>query len=86
VSEAATVAQALGALNDMPHWILLDLMLPDGSGTSVLRKIRTDRLPSRVCIVTGCCADVLHEAQRSGADHTFVKPLDVERLMMVLGG
>ena len=74
------------ALRDTPNWILLDLMLPDGSGASVLRKIRDDRMPSRVCIVTGCCADMLHEAQRNGADHTFVKPLDVDKLMLVLAG
>src|SRR5258706_5393709 len=28
VSEAGTVAQAVTALSDAPHWILLDLMLP----------------------------------------------------------
>jgi len=84
VSEASTVAQAFAELSRSPQWILLDLMLPDGCGTNVLRKVKTERLPSRVCLVTGCCADMLHEAQRSGADHTFIKPLDVERLIGVL--
>jgi response regulator of citrate/malate metabolism len=84
VSEAGSVAQAVSALDAAPNWILLDLMLPDGNGTSVLRKIRNDRLSSRVCLVTGCCDEMLRDAQRTGAEHTFIKPLDVERLMMVL--
>jgi len=84
VSEAGSVAQAVSALDEQPHWILLDLMLPDGNGTSVLRKVRADRLASRVCIVTGCCDDMLRDAQRTGAEHTFIKPLDVERLLSVL--
>src|SRR5438552_15695795 len=38
VSEAANVADALAELAGEPEWILLDLMLPDGSGIDVLRK------------------------------------------------
>src|SRR5688500_11094846 len=54
VSEAATVADALAALPAArPDWVLLDLMLPDGSGVEVIRRVRADRLPSRVCLVTG---------------------------------
>lgn len=72
------------SLSPPPQWILLDLMLPDGSGVSVIRKVKSDRLPSRVCVVTGCATDLLAEARSAGADHAFVKPLDVERLMTVL--
>jgi two-component system response regulator RegA len=86
VSEAGNIAQAMTALSDSPAWILLDLMLPDGSGIDVLRTIKSKRLPSRVCLVTGCSSHVVSEAQRVGAEHTFIKPLDVERLMGVLSG
>ena len=84
MSEAGTIAQAHAALSNSPSWILLDLMLPDGSGIDVLRTIKSKRLPSRVCLVTGCSSHVVNEAQRAGAEHTFIKPLDVERLMGVL--
>ena len=74
----------MAALSPAPAWILLDLMLPDGCGVSVIRKVKCDQLPSRVCIITGCSSDVLTEARRAGAEHTFIKPLDVGRLMAVL--
>jgi response regulator of citrate/malate metabolism len=84
VSEAGTVAAALAALATVPRWILLDLMLPDGSGIDILRAGRSRALSSRICLVTGCCSHVVDQAQRVGVEHTFIKPLDVERLMTVL--
>jgi DNA-binding response OmpR family regulator len=88
VSEAATVAQAfaqLGVSAPPPQWILLDLMLPDGSGISVIRKVSAEQIPSRVCVVTGCAAEVLADARAAGAEHVLTKPLDVKRLMSILG-
>jgi DNA-binding response OmpR family regulator len=84
VSEAGTVGEALREVDAPPDWILLDLMLPDGSGTDVIRHVRAHRLASRVCIVTGCDADTLNDARTQGAEHAFTKPLDVERLISVM--
>jgi DNA-binding response OmpR family regulator len=85
VSEARTVADAMHGLDRArPDWILLDLMLPDGDGISVLHRIRADRLASKVCIITGCGSDQLIEARRAGAEHIFIKPLNVESLMTLL--
>jgi DNA-binding response OmpR family regulator len=85
VSEAATVADALAGLTrEPPHWMLLDLMLPDGCGIDLLRKVRADRMATKTCIITGCAAPLLHEARQAGAEHTFVKPLDVEQLCTVM--
>jgi hypothetical protein len=42
-------------------------------------------LASRVCIVSGCGSELLHEAEQAGATHTFTKPVDVEQLVNVLG-
>jgi len=53
VIEAATVAEGLAQLAFPPDCLLLDLMLPDGSGETILRKVREDRLPTRVVINTG---------------------------------
>ena len=85
MSEATTVAEAMRALAAPPRWILLDLMLPDGNGVSVIRKVKREKLSSRVCVITGCSSELMNEARRAGAEHSFVKPVDVSRLMAVLG-
>ena len=78
MSEAATVAEARSALGlegdarkkqELPAWILLDLMLPDGSGIDILKEVHAERLESRVCIITGCGPEMLSEALRVGADY-----------------
>jgi len=85
VSEAGTVGEAVASLTThVPHWVLLDLMLPDGSGVNVLHHARREGLASRVCVVTGCCGDLLSDAIDAGAEHAFTKPLDVARLVQVM--
>ena len=84
VSEAATVAEAIHGLGTRPDWILLDLMLPDGCGINVLRRAQNQGIGCKVCIITGCDSELLNEAHAAGADHTFIKPLDVGRLMAVM--
>jgi DNA-binding response OmpR family regulator len=89
VSEAGSVAEALGLLVSAPpapppDWVLLDLMLPDGSGHDVLRRVRADGIASRVCVVSGCGPLMLDEVRELGARHVFTKPLDVDGLIRVL--
>src|SRR4051794_29526672 len=50
---ASTVAEGLAQLDPPPDCVILDLMLPDQGGDVVLRKIREDRLPTRVAVCTG---------------------------------
>jgi DNA-binding response OmpR family regulator len=89
-SEAATVAEALRKLADRPpEWVLLDLMLPDGYGTEILRAIRAaaedgESPPPRVCVITGCGAHLVTEARLLGAEQVLTKPLDVDRLLELL--
>ena len=73
-------------LAQRPDWILLDLMLPDGCGSAVLKKVHADRLPTRVCVVTGCAPSKLEEVRLLGPNHVLIKPLDVGQLMGVLAG
>jgi CheY-like chemotaxis protein len=84
LSEAATVAQALRALENRPQWVLLDLMLPDGSGIEVLRKIKSEKAPTRVIVITGCGPALRRQALDLKPDHLFTKPIDVNRLIDLL--
>jgi two-component system, OmpR family, KDP operon response regulator KdpE len=84
VSEVATVAEALAALDRRPDWVLLDIMLPDGDGTAVLRRVVQDGLPSKVCVITGCGPDKLAEVRALGPQVVLTKPLNVAQLFAVL--
>ena len=86
VHEAGTVRDAQRALAGAFDWVLLDLMLPDGSGIDVLRRIRRERLPVKVCVISGCSAELFQEARACGADEALVKPIDAQRLLDVLAG
>ncbi len=66
------------------EWILLDLMLPDGNGTDLLRRVRAGEITSRVCVITGCASGMLNEVRRLEPEHVFTKPLDVDGLLNAL--
>lgn len=74
----ATMAEAMAKL-DGQEIALLDLMLPDGSGLEVLRRIRDEGRPTRVAIVSA--QDVpADELRAQGCDAVFPKPLTSNRL------
>jgi len=75
---------ALGALPQRPDWVLLDLMLPDGCGSEVLRKVRRDGAACKVCVITGCGPEKLEEVRAMGPELILKKPVDVQRLLAVL--
>jgi DNA-binding response OmpR family regulator len=87
VFEAATLAEAR-RLADSPYahdWILLDLMLPDGSGVDLLRDMRRGAVPAcPVCVITGCGSEMLREVDSLAPEQIFAKPLNVDRLLDVL--
>jgi two-component system response regulator TctD len=80
---AASVAEAASRLDAAtPTHVLLDLNLPDGPGTHVLRRIRAEALPVRVALVTGASDTALtDEARALGVDAVFIKPPDWEKLL-----
>ena len=80
---AASVAEAVARLDAAtPTHLLLDLNLPDGAGTHVLRRIREQALPTRVALVTGAIdTALLEEARGLGVDAVFIKPPDWDKLL-----
>jgi response regulator of citrate/malate metabolism len=80
------VSEALQALPLNADWIVLDLMLPDGSGVRVIEQLRRSGLSSSVCVVSGCHQTLIDEALRAGAAFALSKPLNVSRLLDVLVG
>ena len=84
MSDASTVAGALAALSGNPDWVLLDLMLPDGCGTQVLRRVAEDNRACRVCVITGCGPEKVERVRALRPHAVLKKPVDVDRLLALL--
>ena len=78
---APSLAEATQKLIWNPDVVLLDLMLPDGCGVELLRRLRRRNDPARVALITAAPDPLLAEAQAHGPDATFRKPLDVHALL-----
>ena len=82
---AETLADGLAKLAWRPCCLLLDLMLPDGAGTELLRRVRDERLPVRVAVVTGAAdPTLLDDARRLQPEAMFIKPVDMTQLLPFL--
>lgn len=73
----------------MPDLLLIDINLPDMSGISVIRCLRSDVVTADLhCIALS--ADAMHEqiaaAHAAGFDDYWTKPIDVSQLMRTLAG
>lgn len=83
VAEAATVAEGIDriAQSPAPDCLILDLMLPDGDGEAVLRKVRELRLKTRVAVCSGT-SDHSRMAlvQALGPEVTMQKPVDLAQI------
>src|SRR3712207_2684031 len=84
VVEAATIAEGLARLEPPPDCLVLDLMLPDGPGETLLRKVREDHLPTRVIVNTGTNDPTRLDAVSDlKPEALFLKPIDLDRLCRV---
>jgi len=83
IVEAHTLAEALDLLNSRPDYLILDCTLPDGNGVEVLERVRADRLPTRVAVVSGWTDLKTVEGLRP--DAVVRKPVNIEELMRALG-
>ena len=81
---AKTLADARTHVGDrVPTVLLVDLVLPDGSGIDLLKEVGPNG--AQVVLITGhASVDTAVEALRMGACDYLTKPLDVSRLRTVL--
>ena len=81
VLSARNLAEAADQLVRQPDFILLDLMLPDGSGLDFLSRIRRHDTSALVAILSGASDDLLAKAAQFKPDAIFRKPVDIPRLL-----
>ena len=86
VDAAASVAEAMKLLRPPPDVLILDLLLPDGSGIEVLRHVRSAALPTIVALASGAPDATLVETRSLWPDSLFVKPLELADLRRWLEG
>lgn len=86
VTHVETGAAAMAALNDdVPAVVLLDLMLPDMDGLSILEHISTNTMPIAVIVITANASlNTAIDAMRLGASDFLVKPFTADRLKVTL--
>src|SRR4051795_9570439 len=77
VAVASTVAEGLTLLDPPPDLLVLDLTLPDGDGTDLLRHVRTAHLPTRVAVTTGHDPALLSAVTNLRPDALLQKPIEV---------
>ena len=69
----------------IPDVVLMDLMLPDGSGFELLRDLDSAAASTEVILITGHAdVDSAVEALRMGVTDYLVKPIDIGRLRSIL--
>jgi DNA-binding response OmpR family regulator len=85
VTVASTVSDGLARLSPPPDLLVLDLNLPDGFGTRILRQVRMEGLPTRVAVTTA------HDPANLGAvtalrpDSLMQKPIDLTLMCQECG-
>jgi CheY-like chemotaxis protein len=86
VVHVATVKEALTRVKEPYNWVLLDLILPDGPGSSVLYKIRKDRIRVRVVVISGLSdGPTFQEITDLQPNFLLQKPIDADKLFEILG-
>lgn len=85
VLSATSVAHAVALLDASPHYVILDLMLPDGDGETVLKRIRDESLPIRVLVASALCdTERIARVEELRPDGVFMKPIRLSDLLSTM--
>jgi two-component system response regulator AtoC len=79
---ASTLQQARELFAErVPDLVLIDLMLPDGSGLDLLKDASSSAATEVVVITGHASVDTAVQALRTGAADYLTKPVDIARLV-----
>ena len=82
VDEAESIGQATEKLKTKGYDVmLLDLVLPDGSGMNVLKFISDNNIQCKTIMLTGACALDAAETMQFGASDYVCKPFELDHLI-----
>jgi two-component system response regulator QseB len=77
-----TVADAISALRGRFNLVLLDLMLPDGTGVDVIEYIRKEKIKAKVIVTTGATdSRLINDAKAFAPDEILMKPAHWDKIM-----
>jgi two-component system response regulator GlrR len=86
---AASGLEALRCIDaECPEAVISDLVMPGMDGNTLLREVRkmADRCPVTFIVLTGQpTVTTVVGAVTDGADEVLLKPVDVDRLLAILG-
>ena len=86
VASAGSLEQAKQHITEQrPSLVLVDLSLPDGTGTEIFKEVQDGGDPTDIVVVSGQgTLDSAIDSMRHGALDYLTKPLDVPRLKTIL--
>jgi DNA-binding response OmpR family regulator len=85
VMAASCLSEARPLLQTQPDVLILDLMLPDGEGTTLLKEVRDNHWPTNVVVVTGTSDSArLTRVRQLEPDTLLFKPVDLQQLLQAV--
>jgi DNA-binding response OmpR family regulator len=79
---AVNLSEGIEAIESNPDFLILDLMLPDGSGVELLRHIRNSGCRTKVAVTTGTHdPELMQQVEELRPDVVLIKPLNLTKLV-----
>jgi CheY-like chemotaxis protein len=86
VRTAANLADGMRLLDARPDYVVLDLILPDGSGLEILRRLRAEQSPIKVVVTTAVRdPERVREIHALRPHQLLRKPIDLIDLLRAIG-